>query len=707
MASKDKIQLGEISGRILDRGGSHSPIRSARLALHWVPAGKDTGADIPPRFTRSDHNGRFRFERLPVGTWCLTAQDFPAGTKDYARYCEQAINIEGECATEVCVEVPIDFVLTTHVVRELCEAMVPCPQVRVGGLVVLRAEYRGDMAGPEAVVRFELPPGLEPVPGSAQGNEITVRAMAEQGYPFRAVLSSPGAPAMEATARSHAGGGIAEPAGFELDGIGSIQAIAQPPQAITGDVSVTMRRAAAEPTEDLALWVVIRKSAEALSFNNYFRFMNHVLCGEPLREPLDFESKRFPMKADEYDRLLGRRFLPFTDTEAYRLLKVATEAFVTVNCGVALDTFPFEPGDLDYVARRVGHSVNLNALWNAYLTRVNGTDDLTLPYLALVRAKLADVPIKKALFAGPDIEESCFGILQEKLVAPCLLELIWSYWHEEGMLVQTTNAIMRRFQNLRGTRSPDPLANLEIDPLRPLNNLFWGMIQDEQHRLTVLRRNYEYDHHYGLRLEGRAVRELRSADSRSKFLEAFHNLLHLCSIFFRQDDDTTVVADGFPLLNALQDVHLILSQGAHNQFGDLPSTARIEMMMQQWLLARPEFREFLPTRIMVAYPEPWMDRVDAMKKIQGWTDTSVMNFRNLAVFGEQILLSIRYGAWSDIADAAQASNWARFWRPEIQGYTHAYRSVTGVDLTVPGSRVDATLPSALLQRRLAAQLRTA
>ena len=116
--------------------------------------------------------------------------------------------------------------------------------------------------------------------------------------------------------------------------------------------------------------------------------------------------------------------------------------------------------------------------------------------------------------------------------------------------------------------------------------------------------------------------------------------------FYKRDDDTTVIADGFPVLNALKEVHLILAQGAHNQFGDLPSTARIEMLMQQWILARPEFREFLPTRIMVAYPEPWMDRVDAMKKLQGWTDTSVLHFRNLAIFGEQVLLSIRYGAWS-------------------------------------------------------------
>ena len=47
-----------------------------------------------------------------------------------------------------------------------------------------------------------------------------------------------------------------------------------------------------------------------------------------------------------------------------------------------------------------------------------------------------------------------------------------------------------------------------------------------------------------------------------------------------------------------------------------------------------------------------MDRVDAMKKLQGWSDTSVLHFRNLAIFGEQLLLSIRYGDWSDVNDPA-------------------------------------------------------
>jgi len=114
---------------------------------------------------------------------------------------------------------------------------------------------------------------------------------------------------------------------------------------------------------------------------------------------------------------------------------------------------------------------------------------------------------------------------------------------------------------------------------------------------------------------------------------------------------------------------------------------------------------------MVAYPERWMDRVDAMKTLQGWTDTSVLHFRNLGAFGEQILLSIRFGAWSTVNDPMQAANWARFWRAELQGYIHAYRAVTGVDVTVDiaDSRMatDRYLqPSVHLRNRLSMQQRS-
>jgi hypothetical protein len=477
-----------------------------------------------------------------------------------------------------------------------------------------------------------------------------------------------------------------------------------PTERVEKPVSASLRRTATEFTKDLSFWQHILACTERLGFAHYEAFMDDMFrAGEYVGA--DKESEKYARK------LARHRFLPFTDMEAYRLVKVATEAFVMVNCGVMGNPQPGKRESRAYFERRdLPYRSQLPEIFDRdYLEPIRGgsPEARTLPYLAVIRRKLPDIAIKMHTANGTDDADASeyYGIIQKKLLHPCLLELIWSYWHEEGMLVQTMNAVARRFQNLRAPGASDPLANLEIDPLRPLNSLLWGYIQDEQHQLSVVRRNYEYDHHYGLRLQGKAVQKTAPADSRSKFLESFHNLLRQCAAFFKQDDDTTVKADAFPVLNALKEVHLILSEGAHGQFGDLPSTARVEMLMQQWFLARPEFREFLPTRVMVAYPEPWMDRVDAMKKLQSWTDTSVLHFRNLALFGEQVLLSVRWGNWNDVQEPLDAFNWARFFRPQIQGYIHAYRSVTGVDLTENGVPVDATLPSVLLQKQLLIQHR--
>jgi hypothetical protein len=81
---------------------------------------------------------------------------------------------------------------------------------------------------------------------------------------------------------------------------------------------------------------------------------------------------------------------------------------------------------------------------------------------------------------------------------------------------------------------------------------------------------------------------------------------------------------------------------------------------------------------------------------------AVTHFRDLAFYGEQIVLTVRYGDWIDITDENSAKNWARYWRPEIQGYIHAYRAATGVDLT-RREAVDHTMPAVHLQKRLAMQ----
>jgi hypothetical protein len=292
----------------------------------------------------------------------------------------------------------------------------------------------------------------------------------------------------------------------------------------------------------------------------------------------------------------------------------------------------------------------------------------------LVGGSRHDLKGATALFmaGGVAVEEDAdLSPTDEPQAGPQLVELIWSYWLEEGRLAETMEAISLRFQNRRRARR-DPLAELKIDVLRPLGHLVWQYVQDEPHRLTASRRAYEYDHQYGLTVSG--AEPLQPVESRSRFPRALGDLLREAAEFYARADDDAA-ADASRVLQAIRKVHLLLAEGAHNQFGDLPSTARQEMLMEQFILARPEFDDYLPSSNV--FPEPWMSRVDAMRRLQGWGDTSIQHYRDLATFGEKVLLSVRFGNWSEVTDAGQAATWARFWRAEVQGYSAALRAVNG------------------------------
>jgi hypothetical protein len=464
---------------------------------------------------------------------------------------------------------------------------------------------------------------------------------------------------------------------------------------LSGDaIPVNLGRSQVPQTRDQMLWVTIRNRTKAISFSGsgYADFINAVLCRDETGALSGRNSQRLTRQRDEL-------YEPIHGVGAYELLKTATQIFLLMECGTNIEEVDRYTGetifDAEEETRRLGRSITLD---EAQSKLAEYLGEGRLPYINRVL---------RTAFGGRSENDSvyCEGIIAGRANCPPLLELIWSYWHEEAMLVQAMKAISLRFQNRRSKSERDPLAHLEIAPLYPLNNLLWGYLQDEINTLSVTRRNYEYNHHYGLNLQGAAVSDFRPADPRSRFLEGFHNLLQQTTRFYKQDDDTTFLADGFPLLNSLREVHLVLSEGAHNQFGDLPWTARAEMLMQQWLLSRPELREFLQSRAMVPYRESWMPQVDTMKQLQGWTDVSVTHFNYLAVYGERILLSIRYGDWVEATDPVLAANWARYWRPEIQNYIHSYRAATGVDLAAEAkdSRQEkqrVMQPSLLLKERL-------
>lgn len=461
------------------------------------------------------------------------------------------------------------------------------------------------------------------------------------------------------------------------------------PVSLDRPVEVQLQRSQSNPSDDQALWVAIRNSTNGMGFEAYKDFIDRVLCQSDRAGELGELEDPASVLLPERKRL---RF----GVDAYKVLKAATEAFLILRCGIHDQLRNPRDYRESEERGRLGYPASLSQI-NERLRNYLG--DGTLPYLKTVLGSIGSQdlsnPFCDTLVSGDPFRPT-----------PCLLELIWSYWHEEGMLVQAVDAIAMRFQN-KVPNGGNPLTQLELSPLRSLSSLFWGYVEDKHSCLTVARRSYEYSHQYGLSLLGRAVPAMRPADPRSKFLEAFHSLLRRVTVFYKEDADTTVIADGFPLLNSLQEVHMLLAEGAHNQFRDLPWTARVEMLIQKWLLSRQEMQEFLRGRAMVPYKESWMGPADTLRRLLGWGDTPVTHFRDLGVYGEQILLSIRYGDWVNVTDEDQAKNWGRYFKQAVHGYVCAYRAVTGVDLGHSGSerenRVNSTLPSVLLQRRLAQQ----
>ncbi len=453
-------------------------------------------------------------------------------------------------------------------------------------------------------------------------------------------------------------------------------------------VFVQLNRTSEGDTDDGRLWRVIRDRVDAISFNRYQDFMDCVLCNPAERLGGVYGQNRI---ADLQARLSSTD-LPLRGRDAYELIRLATEAFLLQEAGLkgGMDVAPSDEGRANerrMRERRQQYHCELKEIL---------VEGKVLPYFDLIQRALREIPIKSEGILPLGSGAGSYGIVPANIQNPTLIELIWSYWHEEAGIIQTMNAISLRFQNRRNSNVRNPLERIAIDPLRPLNNMLWGFIESEPHRVTLTRRAHEYEHEYGLTLVGKAVRDLKPIDRRTQFIKAFHTLLNLASRFFRDDDDATIFADGFPLLNSLREVHLILSQGAHNQYGDLPWSSRSEILIQMWLLARPEMREFLGGRVMVPYEEPWMGQVETMRDLQNWGTAPVAHFRDLAVFGEPILLSIRFTSWASIKQREAAVSWAKFWRNEIQSYLHSYRALTGVDLTA--DRVDFTLPSKLLEQ---------
>jgi hypothetical protein len=409
-----------------------------------------------------------------------------------------------------------------------------------------------------------------------------------------------------------------------------------------------------KPSE--GLWEAIKQSR--IHFSDLKKFVDTVVC-----KPQN--AAGFPTG---FDKNAAKNRLPFVNVDQYSLVKYAIDAYMRKA--------------LKLEGMAGGYSLN------------------PLPYYQTLQDTLAEM-----LCCNHDEKDTdCVDLVRSKRNGFIAIELIWSYWTEQAMLVQALGAISLRYQNIRGLHAVEPMMRFDTSPLLPLSDILWGYIQDEQHRTTLHRRTFEYQHAYNLTLRGKAVPRQLGVDNRSQFLSAFHNLLHQASMFYKEYDDKTRNADAFPLLIALRDVHLLLAEGNHNAYFNMTYTTRHEMLTMQYLLSQPEMQVFLGGRPMMPV-EPHMGALDTVKTIQGWDPMGTMHYYDLANAGEQILLSIRFGDWNmSMYDTDDAGNWALAFRHLISTYTNAYRNVTMVDLSTEGSRSTleerALQPSTLIERRL-------
>ncbi|HAD12475.1 MAG TPA: hypothetical protein DCF33_08555 [Saprospirales bacterium] len=421
-------------------------------------------------------------------------------------------------------------------------------------------------------------------------------------------------------------------------------------------ISVELKQTSFDYKPSEGLWDAIKKSR--INFSELKKFVDTVLC-KP-QSAADFPAG--------FQKDANKIRLPFVNVDQYSLVKYAIDAYMRKA--------------LHLKDMAGGYSLN------------------PLPYYQTLQDTLSEM-----LCCNHDEKDSdCVELVRSKRNGFMAIELIWSYWTEQAMLVQAMGAVGLRYQNIRGLHAVEPMMRFDTSPLLPLSDLLWGFIQDEQHRTTLHRRTFEYQHAYNLTLKGRAVPRQIGVDNRSQFLSSFHNLLHQASLFYKEFDDKTRNADAFPLLIALRDVHLLLAEGNHNAYFNMTYTTRHEMLTMQYLFSQPEMQVFLGGRPMMPV-EPHIGALDTVKTIQGWDPMGTMHYYDLANTGEQILLSIRFGDWNmSMYDANDAGNWAIAFRTLISTYINAYRNVTMIDLSADAGRSTleerAFQPSHLIERRI-------
>ncbi len=280
------------------------------------------------------------------------------------------------------------------------------------------------------------------------------------------------------------------------------------------------------------------------------------------------------------------------------------------------------------------------------------------------------------------------------------------------MLVQTANAIALRFQNIarNGTRSARRVRARRAAAAERLHlGLHPGRAEPA---VGPAPRSTSTTTSTAWTWSGRASR-VRPADSRSKFLQAFHDLLRLTDQFYREASDTHGDARSVPAPDRAQGPPHD-SRGGCAQSVPRSAVDRAQRDARSAVAARAIRDARLPARPAGDAVPRSLDgrrrRHEASAGLDRHERPALQ--RSRASSASASCLSIRHVRWDAITDPVAAQDWALSWRPEVQGYIHAYRMATGVTLSDdvvevnrPGSPRYAQ-PSVLLYSRLMDQRRS-
>jgi len=282
-----------------------------------------------------------------------------------------------------------------------------------------------------------------------------------------------------------------------------------------------------------------------------------------------------------------------------------------------------------------------------------------------------------------------------------LVEPIWSFWLDAARLGRLATLLAARQVNasMHGA-SRIPKLNLP----QPLIALLKTWFDEHHDGARAAARAANYRAHYGLRLPG--VRG-HSGTKPSHILDAFHAVLLEAT---RRDAASPRAPDGSRLALLLRRLHLCLAQTASRvvdgvsnpdvfkRLGESFALGRADLLSAQWLLARPELSTALRGPILVPAAEPWTAPLDHLRRLTDTIDSLTLFYCDLATTSEALLLSVRFGDWTQASPAA-ANAWATFWHAEMVRYLVAYQEVTGIPLAEASAADRTAQPADAIERR--------